>query len=608
MNIASSVERGRRCYPDRPALLFEGAAISYRRLDELANGEAARMRAAGVGRGSRVALCLGNTPQFAASYLGALKLGAIAVSVNPALTEEEIRFILSDSGAAHVVRDPDLWRGEGPEAPAIAALEMAPEDPAAIVYTSGTTGVPKGATLSHGNVIFTMQAKRRYLGIPPEDRLLLFLPLYHCFGQNAILNAGLGAGATLVLHRAFDKDRVLDSMARDGVTMLCAVPANFVVLHDAASARQLSGVRYAMSAAAPLPLEVETHWQAKFGQPIYQGYGLTETSPFASYNHATAHRPGSIGSPIDGVEMAVVDVDDGSFLPRGATGEIVVKGPNVMLGYWNRPEETREAIRDGWFHTGDIGRAGADGYFFIEDRLKDMAIVGGYNVYPAEVENALLRHPAVSEAAAYGVPDPVLGERVRAAVTLRPGSTATAAELISRCRASLAEYKLPTDIDFVAAIPRCRAGKVRKRVLREAYRAAQSAAPSGAPPPADAVKNAAELERRIVAWMAADLALQPRDIRYDRPFAEYGFTSLAVVQLVERLGMLLGRAVAPTVPWQYSTPRSLARHLMPCAAQDTAEALAPLCEEIARLSEEQAEMLLLAELNAHPESTHESRV
>jgi long-chain acyl-CoA synthetase len=516
--------------------------------------------------------------------------------VNPALAGEEIRFILNDSGAAHVIRDCEVWRDPGPPAPEIAALEMAPDDPAVIVYTSGTTGFPKGATLSHGNVVFAMQATRRYLGIRPEDRLVLFLPLFHCFGQNAILNAGLCSGATLVLHRTFDKDRVLDSIARDGVTMVCAVPANFVVLHEAASAKQLRGVRYYMSAAAPLPLELETRWQAKFGQPIHQGYGLTETSPFASYNHATAHRPGSIGSPIDGVEMAVVDVEDGSFLPPGATGEIVVKGPNVMLGYWNRPEDTREAIRDGWFHTGDVGRLDADGYFFLEDRLKDMAIVGGYNVYPAEVENALYRHPAVSEAAAYGIPDPVLGERVRAAVTLKPGATVSAAELIARCRASLAEYKVPAAIDFVAAIPKCRAGKIRKRVLRDAYRAAEPAPP----PPAESVRDAADLERRIVGWMAGDLALHPRDIHSDRPFADFGFTSLAVVQLVERLGRLLGRAVAPTLPWHYSTPRALARYLMPSATEESAASLAPLCEAIARLSDEQAEVLLLAELDALP--------
>lgn len=593
MNIAFSVEQGSRRHPERPALLFDGAAISYRRLEELACGEAARLRAAGVKRGDRVALCLPNTPQFVASYLGALKLGAIVVSVNPSLAEAEIQFILDDSGASQVIRDAEAWRRQGPGGPAVEGLEMAAGDPAVIVYTSGTTGFPKGATLSHGNVLFAMESKRRYLGIGQEDRLMLFLPLFHCFGQNAILNAGLCAGATLVLHRGFDKDRVLDSVARDQVTMLCAVPANFVVLLEAASVRQLSGVRYYMSAAAPLPLEVEARWLAKFGRPIYQGYGLTETSPFASYNHLRHHRPGSIGSPIEGVEMAVVDVEDGGFLPAGAAGEIVIKGPNVMLGYWNRAEETREAIRDGWFHTGDIGRMDEGGYFFIEDRLKDMAIVGGYNVYPVEVENALYRHPAVAEAAAYGVPDAVLGERLRAAVTLKPGATATAPELIARCRFWLAEYKLPSAIDFVEEIPKCRAGKIRKRVLRDAYCAAQPAPPL----PAEPVKDAAELERRIIGLMAGHLALPVRAIQADRAFADYGFTSMAVIELVARLGGWLGREVAPTAPWHYSTPRALARHLMPFDEPVSNRGLAALCQEIAGLPDEQAEMMLLAELD-----------
>ena len=295
----------------------------------------------------------------------------------------------------------------------------------------------------------------------------------------------------------------------------------------------------------------------------------------------------------------MVDVDDGRFLPPGAAGEIVVKGPNVMLGYWRRPEETREAIRDGWFHTGDIGRAGADGYFFIEDRLKDMAIVGGYNVYPAEVERALRRHPAVSEAAAYGVPDPVLGERLRAAVTLKPAAAAAASELIAHCRASLAEYKVPAAIEFVEAIPKCRAGKVRKRVLRDAYRAS----PAAASPPEGAVKDAAELERRIVGWMAAHLDLQPREIHFDRPFAEFGLTSLAAVQLAEWLGRAVGHPVAITIAWRYSTPRTLARHLLPGATRDGAKTLATLAEEVARLSEDQAEALLLAELDALPNTS-----
>jgi long-chain acyl-CoA synthetase len=594
VNVASSVETGRHRYPDRPALIFEGQAISYRRLDELANREANRLRAMGITRGDRVALCLPNTPQFVASYLGALKLGAIVVSVNPALAEAEIRFMLSDSGAAHVVRDSDLWRDTAP-APDVTALEMKPADPAVIVYTSGTTGFPKGATLSHANVRFTMEAKRRYLGICPEDRLMLFLPLFHCFGQNAILNAGLHSGATLVLHRAFDRDRILNSIARDGVTMLCAVPANFVVLHETASAKQLRGIRYYMSAAAPLPAELEARWQAKFGRPIHQGYGLTETSPFASYNHLTCYRPGSIGAPIDGVKMAVADPTSGALLPAGATGEIVVKGPNVMLGYWNRPDATAEAVRDGWFRTGDIGRADEDGYFYIEDRLKDMVIVGGYNVYPAEVENALFRHDAVAEAAAFGVPDPVLGERVHAAVTLKRGARATAAELITACRAHIAEYKLPTVIQFVPSLPKSPAGKVLKRVLRDDDRAARAKQAA----PDECAKDAADLERRMIGWISETLGIPTRNIHPERPFADFGFTSLAAVELAGRLHQFLGRPVAPTITWEYSTPRSLARHLMPEAADPAPtlpSALWRLAGEVERLSDEEADALLLAEL------------
>lgn len=598
MNVASSVEQGRRCYPERPALLFEGNTISYSALDDLANAEAIRLRGEGVRRGDRVALCLPNTPQFVASYLGALKLGAIVVSVNPGLAPEEISFILKDSGAVQVIRDAERWRAPGPKPPEVEALDMTPDDPAVIAYTSGTTGFPKGATLSHGNVTFAMQSKRRYLGIRPEDRLILFLPLFHCFGQNAILNAGLCAGAALVLHRGFEMDRVLHSVARDGVTMLCAVPAHFVVLCEGASVEQLNGVRYFMSAAAPLPVEVELRWQAKFGRPIYQGYGLTETSPFASYNHATDYRPGTIGTPIEGVEMAVVDVENGGFLPPQATGEIVVKGPNVMLGYWNRPEETREAIRDGWFHTGDIGRCDEDGYFRIEDRLKDMVIVGGYNVYPVEVENVLYRHPAVSEAAAYGIPDPVLGERVRAVVKLKPGARVAADELIAHCRVSLAEYKLPTAIEYVDAIPKCRAGKVRKRILRDEYRVSQPVPASSAGPVAEPVKDAADLQRRIIDLMASQLGISARDIQPERPFCDFGFTSLTVLQLVERVGAWLGRTIAPTVPWHYSTPHALAQHLVP----DTVPENAPLSCEVSQLSEEQAEMMLLAELEGLPKT------
>jgi long-chain acyl-CoA synthetase len=601
VNVASSVEIGRRRHPGRPALIFETTAISYQRLDEMANRESNRLAALGIARGDRVALCLPNTPQFVASYLGALKLGAIVVSVNPALAEAEVCFMLNDSGAAHVVRDPDLWRDDDQPASGVTAIEMASTDPAVIVYTGGTTGGSKGATLSHGNVVFTMESKRRYLRIRPEDRMLLFLPLFHCFGQNAILNAGLHSGATLVLHRTFDKARILESIARDRVTILCGVPAKFAVLCDAASPEQLIGVRYFMSAAAPLPLELETRWQAKFGQPIHQGYGLTETSPFASYNHPTLYRPGSIGVPIDGVEMAIADIDTGKILSAGAAGEIVIKGPNVMLGYWNRPDATSEAIRDGWFRTGDIGHIDADGYFFIEDRLKDMIIVGGYNVYPAEVENALYHHAAVSEAAAFGVPNPVLGERVRAAVTLRRGASATGAELIAGCRAHIADYKLPVEIDFVPALPKSRVGKVLKRVLRDEY--CETLSKASLPDGGAAARDAADLERRMIGWIAASLGHPAHSIHPGQAFADFGFTSLAAVELAGWLGRLLGRPVAPTVTWEYSTPRSLASHLMPAAtpdqllALDRHSGLSRLAEEVTRLSEEEAEALLLAELD-----------
>lgn len=583
MNIASQVARGRRLHPDRAAILFEGTAYSYAELDRLAAGAARDLCRTGVERGNRVALCLPNTPEFVCWYLGALRIGAIVVSINPGLTEDEIRFIVEDSGARVVLREAVLPEaGEGP-------IEDLPEDaPAAIVYTSGTTGIPKGATLSHGNVLFVAQSKVRYLGIRPDDRMLLFLPLFHCFGQNAVMNAAFAGGATVVLQRSFDAARVPAAIAEHSVTMLCGVPTHFIVLCDRAMPEEMLTVRYCMSAAAPLPVAIERRWRRRFGIPIHQGYGLTESSPFASYNHAAEYREGSIGTAIDGVEMAVVDVASGRLLAAGEKGEIVVRGPNVMLGYWNRPEETRQAITDGWLHTGDIGRRDGDGYFYIEDRLKDMVIVGGFNVYPAEVENALYRHSAVAEAAVYGVPDAVMGERVRAAIVLRDGMRADAEELLGCCRGHLADYKLPADFEFVAELPKGRTGKVLKRVLRERYRPSRKAGPA-------TVHSAAELERRIVQWVAEHVYTgAPVDAGVS--FADCGFTSLLAVELAGELGRWLGRPVDPTISWSFPTPALLSRHLIPDgtpAAEKTARAAA--CE-IAGLSEEEAETMLIAEL------------
>jgi myxalamid-type polyketide synthase MxaE and MxaD len=634
MNIASTLAHGRRQFPDRPAIVFEGETIAYGDLDRAACRAAHVLRGLGVGAGDRVALLLPNVPAFAYAYFGALKLGAIVVSINTGLTVDEARFVIEDSGAETLIvsdtlRHGDAWSSRGGGRPPSLkhvlvsggaepsfeqemarasgdadAMEMAPADPAVIVYTSGTTGVPKGATLSHGNVTFAMAAKQRYLDIRPDDRLLLFLPLYHCFGQNAILNAGLQAGATIVLQRGFDAGRVLEAVTRDRVTMLFGVPATFIVLQERADVRDLGLVRYCFSAAAPLPVRVETAWRDKFGLVIHQGYGLTETSPFASYNHATHHRPGSIGAPIDDVEMDVVDVHTRQRVAEGEIGEIIIRGPNVMLGYWNRPADTAEAIQDGWFRTGDLGRRDGGGYFFIEDRLKDLVIVGGSNVYPMEVETVLAQHPAIADVAVYGVPDPVLGERVRAAIVLaatasavtatttatatstatsRDGALApvTEADILAWCRGRLAAFKTPSAVDFVAELPRNRTGKVLKRVLRDDHAAAHPADAATAAIAATAIAATATgasvdasarladgtaheadtIQRWIARRLDAMLDLRGEPIDRDRPVIEYGATSIDAVELASALEQWLGRPVPPTIVWHFPTLRTLASHL-----------------------------------------------
>jgi long-chain acyl-CoA synthetase len=537
---------------------------------------------------------LPNCTEFVVAYFGILKAGAIAVSVSPALRPEEATFLLRDSGAKAIftidqlaatlpLHDlPDLqhvWIGvesllrssDGTEH----AADMSPEDPAAIVYSSGTTGFPKGAILSHGNVDFNSRAKQKYLGILPEDRLLLFLPLHHCFGQNAILNAGIASGASIVLLAHFDPKEILRRVVDDRVTMFFGVPAAFLTLFDQALPDQMQTVRYYFSAAAPLPTELESKWLYRFGAPIHQGYGLTETSPFVSYNHRDRIQPGSIGSPIEGVEMKIVRVDDGCDAGPGESGEILVRGPNVMLGYWNRPDATEEIIREGWFHTGDIGRQDESGCFFIEDRLKDMINVGGLKVYPAEVENILYRHAAVAEAAVYGVADPYLGEQVHASVVLRKGANATTAELVAHCRGHLANYKVPATVEFAVSLPKSPAGKVLKRVLRS-ERLATS--------PLSGELTGAEMETWLTRWLALRVQIHPESFDADLPFAEYGLDSMQAVGLAHDLGQRVGRKIPPTVVWQYSTPRALVDHL---TTNEQAEAPDAVAAELARqLAEE----------------------
>jgi long-chain acyl-CoA synthetase len=491
LNVARFLETAAREGPARPALIFEGRTWSYGELDREAGRVASGLAHRGVRAGQRVCLHLGNRPEFVVAYYACQKLGATAVSLNVTYVRDELDYILRDSGAVAILSGGAAAASlPSPEAtpavrlrvgtadpgaiafadvaadPPLQAVDAEREDVAAILYTSATTGRPKGVMLTQANVVSNAHATVHHLRMTGADRGLCALPLFHCFGQNFILNALVAAGGTLVLQERFVPGEFLAAVPRHGVTLLYAVPTMFIVLlASRPSAGDLATVRLSFSAAAMLPGDVEQRWRTETGQLIVQGYGLTESSPFATYNHERAHRPGSVGTPIENVEVRVVD-ETGGPVADGALGELVIRGPNVMKGYLGKPAETAEALRGGWLHSGDIGYRDADGYFYVVDRVKDMINVAGFKVFPREVEEVLFEHPAVSEAAVLGAPDPVKGEVVRACVVLRPGQHVSSGELIDRCRDRVASYKVPVVVEFLAALPKSSTGKVLKKELR----------------------------------------------------------------------------------------------------------------------------------------------
>ena len=495
MNIAQHVERGAARFGNHPAILFEGKSVTYATLDYCASALAASLARHGVNRGDRVALYLPNIPAFALAYLAGLKVGAIVVSINSIFKWEEVRYILNDSrpkvlfttaellpnvprpecpSIAHTVlcegAEPDEvaledWLAKGD--PAFRAANMRPDDSAVLLYSSGTTGFPKGVTLSHQNIVSNIRTAAKCSGYSRDDRLALFLPLFHVFGQNYIMNAGFEAGATLSLFRRFVPEVVLEAIGRDRITKFFAVPTIYIGLLNAdLSKYDLSSIDYYFSAAATMPEEISRQWTERFGRRVYEGYGLTECSPFACYNHLAEHRFGAVGTAVEGFTLAIHDEDDRE-VPRGEWGEIVIRGPGVMKGYWGKPEDTDRALRGGWLHSGDIGRMDGDGYVYIVDRVKDMVNVSGFKVWPAEVEHVLYRHAAVKEVAVYGAPDATKGEQVRAAVVLKEGRHASADELAQFCRDHLAAYKAPARVDLVKELPKSATGKILKRVLRD---------------------------------------------------------------------------------------------------------------------------------------------
>jgi long-chain acyl-CoA synthetase len=489
-NLAANLTDTAARFGDRVALKLDDAELSYAALDEAAARMAGMLRERGIEAGDRVAVMLPNVPYFAAVYYGALRLGATVVPMNVLLKGREVRFYLDDPGAKILF----AWHGFAEAAgqgaqdagvelvlvtpgeferqvvaaePVREVAQRAGDDTAVILYTSGTTGTPKGAELTHDNLRRNVDIARGLFSLSEDAVVLGALPLFHSFGQTCGLNACVRAGGMLTLIPRFDPGKALEIIARDRVTVFEGVPTMYSAMlnHPDAGAADTSSLQVCASGGAAMPVEVMRAFEEKFGCIVLEGYGLSETSPVASFNHPDRERKaGSIGTPIEGVEMKVVD-DQDADLPAGEVGEIVIRGHNVMKGYWQRPDATQECMRGGWFHTGDMARVDEDGYFFIVDRKKDLIIRGGYNVYPREVEEVFYEHPAVAEVAVVGVPHDELGEEVAAAVSLKDGESVDVDELQAYIKEQVAAYKYPRTIWLVDELPKGPTGKILKREI-----------------------------------------------------------------------------------------------------------------------------------------------
>jgi long-chain acyl-CoA synthetase len=490
MGLAANLIDSAARFPDRTALRFGDAELSYRALDSASARLASLLRGRGIEPGDRVGVMLPNVPEFVMAYYGALRAGAVVVPFNILLKDREVAYFSGDAEVKLLL----AWHACAETADAGArqagteclfitpgefgrllagfdaepgATERRPDDTAVIFYTSGTTGQPKGAELTNDNLLRNAAAVVELYPLSEEDVTLGGLPLFHSFGQTASLNATLHAGGCLTLIQRFEPGLAMRTIDRDHVTVFQGVPTMFSALlnHPERQSFDLSSLRICVSGGAAIPVEVLRGFERATGCKVLEGYGLSETSPVASSNYPDRERkPGSIGNPLPGVEMRVVDEQDRELDP-GDVGEIVIRGYNVMKGYWGRPEATAEAIREGWFHSGDLGRVDGDGYFFIVDRKKDMIIRGGYNVYPREIEEVLYEHPAVREAAVVGIPHPELGEEVGAAIALQEGRSLEPEELRDFVSDRVAAYKYPRRIWVVDELPVGPTGKILKRKI-----------------------------------------------------------------------------------------------------------------------------------------------
>jgi long-chain acyl-CoA synthetase len=491
-NLADLLSRSAAERPDRVAIKLDDSELSYGALDETAARVAGLLRAKGVQPGDRVGIMLPNVAYFPVCYFGALRAGAAVVPMNVLLKEREVAYYLGDSeakvllawhqfadaahagaeqtGAECVLVEPGEFEALLERCqPTPEVAERRPEDTAVILYTSGTTGTPKGAELTHRNLLRNVEVSVGLFGLDERAVTLGALPFFHAFGQTCALNATVAVGGCLTLIPRFDGGKALEILERDRVTVFEGVPTMYAaMLHDPrADETDTSALEVCVSGGAAMPVEIMRAFEQKFGCQILEGYGLSETSPVASFNRRDRERkPGSIGLPIDGVEMRVTD-DDGNEVPQGDVGEVAIRGHNVMKGYWRREEATAEAIdAAGWFKTGDIAKVDEDGYFFIVDRKKELVIRGGFNIYPREIEEVLYEHPDVREAAVIGIPHDALGEEVAAAVALKPGAQSTPGELRDFVKQRVAAYKYPRHVWLVDELPKGPTGKILKREIK----------------------------------------------------------------------------------------------------------------------------------------------
>src|SRR4051794_28902014 len=490
MSLAKLLTETAAEHGDRTALRLDDAELTYSQLDEASARVAALLRDKGIEPGDRVGVMLPNVPYFAVAYYGVLRAGGVVVPMNVLLKGREVGFYLKDPGAKIIFAWHDFLEAAQTGAddagaeiidvkpgeiegrifehePDFDVADVAEGDTAVILYTSGTTGQPKGAELTHSNLKRNAEASAALFALDENVVVLGALPLFHSFGQTCGMNATISRGGCLSLIPRFDPAKALEIIERDKVKVFEGVPTMYgAMLHlPDRENYDTSSLELCASGGAALPVELLRGFDEAFHCKVLEGYGLSETSPVASFNHPDKERkPGSIGTPIRGVQMKVVD-EDGNDLPTGEVGEIVIKGHNVMKGYWNKPEATADAIKDGWFHSGDMAKVDDDGYFFIVDRKKDMIIRGGYNVYPREIEEVLYEHPAVREAAVVGVPHDDLGEEVGAAVVLKDGETVGADELQAYMKENVAAYKYPRHIWFVSELPKGPTGKILKREI-----------------------------------------------------------------------------------------------------------------------------------------------